>query len=70
MILIDYLQLMEGEGNNEKRQQEISKISRSLKIIAKELDCPVVALSQLSRAPEQRADHRPMLSDSEENLEQ
>ena len=44
LILIDYLQLMEGEGNNESRQQEISKISRSLKIIAKELNCPVVAL--------------------------
>ena len=62
LILIDYLQLMEGEGNNESRQQEIAKISRSLKIIAKELNCPVVALSQLSRAPEQRADHRQMLS--------
>lgn len=67
LILIDYLQLMEGEGNNESRQQEISKISRSLKKIAKELDCPVVALSQLSRAPEQRADHRPMLSDLRES---
>ena len=67
LILIDYLQLMEGEGNNESRQQEISKISRSLKIIAKELNCPVVALSQLSRAPEQRADHRPMLSDLRES---
>lgn len=66
-IMIDYLQLMEGEGNNESRQQEISKISRSLKMIAKELDCPVVALSQLSRAPEQRADHRPMLSDLRES---
>ena len=66
-VLIDYLQLMEGEGNNESRQQEIAKISRSLKIIAKELDCPVVALSQLSRAPEQRADHRPMLSDLRES---
>lgn len=54
LVLIDYLQLMEGEGNNESRQQEISKISRSLKILAKELNCPVVALSQLSRAPEQR----------------
>lgn len=67
LILIDYLQLMEGEGNNESRQQEIAKISRSLKIIAKELDCPVVALSQLSRAPEQRADHRPILSDLRES---
>ena len=67
LILIDYLQLMEGEGGNESRQQEIAKISRSLKIIAKELNCPVVALSQLSRAPEQRADHRPMLSDLRES---
>ena len=64
LVLIDYLQLMEGEGQNESRQQEIAKISRSL---AKELDCPVVALSQLSRAPEQRADHRPMLSDLRES---
>ena len=67
LIMIDYLQLMEGEGKNENRQQEIAKISRSLKIIAKELNCPVVALSQLSRAPEQRADHRPMLSDLRES---
>ena len=67
LVLIDYLQLMEGEGNNESRQQEIAKISRSLKILAKELNCPVVALSQLSRAPEQRADHRPMLSDLRES---
>ncbi|MBH7136295.1 replicative DNA helicase [Clostridioides difficile] len=67
LVLIDYLQLMEGEGNNESRQQEISKISRALKILAKELNCPVVALSQLSRAPEQRADHRPMLSDLRES---
>ena len=67
LVLIDYLQLMEGEGHNESRQQEIAKISRSLKILAKELDCPVVALSQLSRAPEQRADHRPMLSDLRES---
>lgn len=67
LVLIDYLQLMEGEGNNESRQQEISKISRSLKILAKELNCAVVALSQLSRAPEQRADHRPILSDLRES---
>ena len=67
LVLIDYLQLMEGEGQNESRQQEIAKISRSLKILAQELDCPVVALSQLSRAPEQRADHRPMLSDLRES---
>ena len=66
-ILIDYLQLMEGEGNNENRQQEIAKISRSLKILAKELNCPVVALSQLSRSPELRKDHRPILSDLRES---
>ncbi len=63
MILIDYLQLIHGAGRNESRQQEISDISRSLKGIARELNVPVVALSQLSRAPEQRADRRPMLSD-------
>ena len=67
LILIDYLQLMEGEGKNENRQQEIAKISRSLKILAKELDCPVVALSQLSRSPELRKDHRPILSDLRES---
>ncbi|GAA0116692.1 replicative DNA helicase [Clostridium senegalense] len=66
MILIDYLQLMSGSGG-ESRQQEVSEISRSIKAIAKELKCPVVALSQLSRAPEQRADHRPMLSDLRES---
>ena len=67
LILIDYLQLMEGEGKNENRQQEIAKISSSLKILAKELDCPVVALSQLSRSPELRKDHRPILSDLRES---
>lgn len=67
LILIDYLQLMEGEGKNENRQQEIAKISRSLKVLAKELDCPVVALSQLSRSPELRKDHRPILSDLRES---
>lgn len=67
LILIDYLQLMEGEGKNENRQQEIAKISRSLKILAKELNCPVVALSQLSRSPELRKDHRPILSDLRES---
>lgn len=67
LILIDYLQLMESDGKVESRQQEISKISRSLKILAKELDCPVIALSQLSRAPELRADHRPILSDLRES---
>ncbi|WP_291579777.1 replicative DNA helicase [Clostridium sp. UBA6640] len=66
MILIDYLQLMSGSGG-ESRQQEVSEISRSIKAIAKEMKCPVIALSQLSRAPEQRADHRPMLSDLRES---
>ena len=62
IIFIDYLQLMTGSGRSESRQQEISDISRSLKALARELNVPVVALSQLSRAVEQRPDHRPMLS--------
>ncbi len=66
LVVIDYLQLMQGT-RSENRQQEISDISRSLKILAKELDVPIVALSQLSRAPEQRAEHRPMLSDLRES---
>ena len=67
LIMIDYLQLMSGDGRSESRQQEISTISRSLKSLAREMDCPVVALSQLSRAPELRADHRPILSDLRES---
>ncbi len=68
MIIIDYLQLMSGSGRgSESRQQEISEISRSLKAIARELQVPVLALSQLSRAVEQRPDHRPMLSDLRES---
>ncbi|HZK34336.1 MAG TPA: replicative DNA helicase, partial [Bacillota bacterium] len=63
LIVIDYLQLMAGRGRYESRQQEVSEISRSLKALARELDVPVMALSQLSRAPEARQDHRPMLSD-------
>ncbi|ERK28657.1 replicative DNA helicase [Clostridium intestinale] len=66
LIMIDYLQLMSGSGS-ESRQQEVSEISRSIKALAKEMECPVIALSQLSRAPEQRADHRPMLSDLRES---
>ena len=67
MILIDYLQLMSGSSGSESRQQEVSEISRSIKALAKEMECPVIALSQLSRAPEQRADHIPMLSDLRES---
>ena len=69
LIIIDYLQLMSGSGGrkNESRQQEISEISRSLKGLARELNVPVIALSQLSRAVEQRPDHRPMLSDLRES---
>lgn len=69
LIIIDYLQLMTGSvgKRSESRQQEISEISRSLKAIAREMEAPVIALSQLSRACEQRADHRPMLSDLRES---
>lgn len=67
MIIIDYLQLMSGSGRSDSRQQEISDISRSLKALARELEVPVLALSQLSRAVEQRPDHRPMLSDLRES---
>lgn len=67
MIIIDYLQLMSGSGRAESRQNEISEISRSLKALARELHVPVLALSQLSRAVEQRPDHTPMLSDLRES---
>lgn len=69
LIIIDYLQLMSGSvgGRSESRQQEISDISRSLKALARELHVPVISLSQLSRAVEQRPDHRPMLSDLRES---
>lgn len=69
LIVIDYLQLMSGSGSRsgENRQQEVSEISRNLKAIAREMECPVIALSQLSRAPDQRPDHRPVLSDLRES---
>lgn len=67
LVVIDYLQLMSGSGRSDSRQQEISEISRSLKAIAREIEAPVIALSQLSRACEARSDHRPMLSDLRES---
>lgn len=67
LLIIDYLQLMQGRNDSESRQQEISDISRALKALAKELDIPVVALSQLSRAVESRTDKRPVLSDLRES---
>ena len=69
LVIIDYLQLMSGSSGrkSDSRQQEISDISRSLKALAREIDCPVIALSQLSRAVESREDKRPMLSDLRES---
>lgn len=67
LIVLDYLQLMSYEGKTDSRQQEISALSRHLKLLAREMDCPVIVLSQLSRAPEQRTDHRPQLSDLRES---
>ncbi len=67
MIVVDYLQLMTGRGRFENRTLELAAISRGLKGLAKELNVPVLALSQLSRAPEARSDHRPLLSDLRES---
>lgn len=67
LIVIDYLQLMDASKTNASRQADISEISRSLKVLAREINVPIIALSQLSRAPEQRPDHRPMLSDLRES---
>lgn len=67
LIIIDYLQLMNGNGRSESRQQEISEISRSLKKLARELDVPVIALSQLNRAVDSREDHKPVMSDLRES---
>lgn len=68
LIVVDYLQLMQASGRGaENRQQEVSEISRNLKALSKELEVPLIALSQLSRAPEQRTDHRPQLSDLRES---
>lgn len=67
MCVVDYLQLMRGSGGIENRQQEISEISRSIKALARELDVPIIAISQLSRAVEARQDHRPQLSDLRES---
>jgi replicative DNA helicase len=67
MVVIDYIQLMSGRSSAESRQVEVSEISRNLKILARELDAPVVALAQLNRSLEQRSDKRPMLSDLRES---
>jgi replicative DNA helicase len=67
LVVVDYIQLMQGRGRFENRTLELAAISRSLKGLAKELEVPVIALSQLSRAPEARGDHRPMLSDLRES---
>ena len=68
LLIVDYLQLMQGPRRSENRQQEISSITQSLKALAKELDIPVIALSQLSRAVESRTDKRPVLSDLREKI--
>ena len=67
LVVVDYLQLMNLQGHSDSRQMEVSAISRMLKQLAREMECPVIVLSQLSRAPEQRQDHRPQLSDLRES---
>src|SRR5207245_4112254 len=67
LVVVDYIQLMQGRGRFENRTLEVGSISRSLKGLAKELRVPIVVLSQLSRAPESRSDHRPQLSDLRES---
>ena len=67
LVIVDYIQLMQGRGRFENRTLELGSISRSLKGLAKELNVPIVVLSQLSRAPEARSDHRPQLSDLRES---
>ena len=67
LVVVDYMQLMTSGKKVESRQQEVSEFSRSLKLLAKELDVPVIAVSQLNRGPEQRTDKRPMLSDLRES---
>jgi len=67
LLVVDYIQLMQGRGRFDNRQQELASISRALKGLAKELNVPIVALSQLSRAPESRADRRPQLADLRES---
>src|SRR5699024_1831419 len=67
VVIVDYLQLMSSGKRVESRQQEVSEFSRALKLLAKEIDVPVVAISQLNRGPEQRQDRKPMLSDLRES---
>jgi replicative DNA helicase len=67
LVVVDYLQLMQGNKKAESRQQEVSELSRSLKLLAKELECPVIAMSQLNRGSEQRQDKKPQLADLRES---